>query len=182
MANIVESETWDTGVYQLETTDPVQGGVDGIDNVPHKALANRTVWLKAQLALKALVGGSATQIFKAAAGVASDDVVNKGQLDSSISALGDVLSNDGTSLLTNGYTKLSNGLIIQWGMMPGADSSITFPLAFPNEILQAFSTTYNDNDASAITNRSTTGLTITTIDASSGANSSVDASWLAIGY
>jgi len=34
-----------------------------------------------QLALKALLGGSATQLFKAKAGVASDDVVNKGQLD-----------------------------------------------------------------------------------------------------
>lgn len=81
MADITEAEQWDTGVYQLETTDPVQGGVDGVDNIPHKALANRTVWLKAQVALKALLGGSATQLFKAKAGVASDDVVNKGQLD-----------------------------------------------------------------------------------------------------
>ena len=91
MANIVESETWDTGVYQLETTDPVQGGVDGIDNVPHKALANRTVWLKAQLALKALLGGDNTQIFKAADGLAADDVVTKGQLDTAIASAGKVL-------------------------------------------------------------------------------------------
>jgi len=84
MADITEAEQWDTGVYQLETTDPVQGGADGVDNIPHKALANRTVWLKAQVALKALLGGSATQLFKAAAGIANDDVVNKGQLDTKI--------------------------------------------------------------------------------------------------
>ena len=84
MADITEAEQWDTGVYQLETTDPVQGGADGVDNLPHKALANRTLWLKAQVALKALVGGSAAQLFKAKAGEASDDVVNKGQLDTKI--------------------------------------------------------------------------------------------------
>lgn len=46
MADLVEIGQWDNGVYQLETTDPVQGGVDGIDNAPHKALANRTLFLK----------------------------------------------------------------------------------------------------------------------------------------
>ena len=46
MADLVEIEQWDNGVYQLETTDPVQGGEDGVDNTPHKALANRTLFLK----------------------------------------------------------------------------------------------------------------------------------------
>ena len=85
MADITEAEQWDTGVYQLETTDPVQGGVDGVDNIPHKALANRTVWLKAQLALKALLGGSATQTFKVAAAVNDDEAVNKLQMKDEIS-------------------------------------------------------------------------------------------------
>jgi hypothetical protein len=49
MADITEVEQWDEGVYQLETTDPVQGGADGVDNLPHIALANRTKWLKAGL-------------------------------------------------------------------------------------------------------------------------------------
>ncbi len=49
MADINEAEVWESGIYQLETTDPVEGGVDGVDNLPHKHLANRTVWLKAQL-------------------------------------------------------------------------------------------------------------------------------------
>ena len=84
MADITEAEQWDTGVYQLETTDPVQGGDDGVDNLPHKALANRTLWLKAQVALKALLGGSATQRFKVAAAVTTDEAVNKQQMDTAI--------------------------------------------------------------------------------------------------
>lgn len=47
MANLTESQTYDEGVYQLETTDPVIGGPDGTSNKPLRALANRTNWLKA---------------------------------------------------------------------------------------------------------------------------------------
>ena len=46
MANLVESSVWENGIYQLEITDPVQGGTDGIDNVQAKQLANRTTYLK----------------------------------------------------------------------------------------------------------------------------------------
>jgi len=49
MATLPESENWEAGVYQFETTDPVQGGPDGIDNLPNKQLANRTAYLKAHL-------------------------------------------------------------------------------------------------------------------------------------
>ncbi|SDQ38495.1 hypothetical protein SAMN05443026_0549 [Burkholderia orbicola] len=46
MANLKEESKWEEGVYQFETSDPVQGGPDGIDNVPTKQLANRTRHLK----------------------------------------------------------------------------------------------------------------------------------------
>lgn len=46
MANLPESSVWETGIYQLEETDPVQGGANGIDNQQGKQLANRTVYLK----------------------------------------------------------------------------------------------------------------------------------------
>ena len=46
MANLPEAASWETGIYQLEETDPVQGGPNGIDNTQAKQLANRTVWLK----------------------------------------------------------------------------------------------------------------------------------------
>ncbi|WP_419783739.1 hypothetical protein [Maridesulfovibrio sp.] len=35
-------------VYELAVTDPVAGGPDGVDNVPHKQLAERTEYLKAE--------------------------------------------------------------------------------------------------------------------------------------
>ena len=51
MANLPESSLWETGIYQLEETDPVQGGPNGIDNQQGKQLANRTAYLKAQVEL-----------------------------------------------------------------------------------------------------------------------------------
>lgn len=46
MADLPESVAWPAGIYQLETSDPVLGGPDGIDNLQAKQLANRTRWLK----------------------------------------------------------------------------------------------------------------------------------------
>lgn len=47
--NLGETETYEPGIYQLEITDPVIGGPDGIDNLQAKQLANRTNWLKAKI-------------------------------------------------------------------------------------------------------------------------------------
>jgi hypothetical protein len=49
MANQPESAVYDSGVYQLETVDPVQGGVGGLSNTPLLNLANRTAYLKAHV-------------------------------------------------------------------------------------------------------------------------------------
>lgn len=49
MANLTETPTYEAGIYRFETTDPVQGGPGGIDNLPTNQLANRTAWLKAQV-------------------------------------------------------------------------------------------------------------------------------------
>ncbi|KVP80390.1 hypothetical protein WJ92_18665 [Burkholderia ubonensis] len=46
MTDLVESSTWTPGIRQFETSDPVEGGPDGIDNVPLRQLANRTRFLK----------------------------------------------------------------------------------------------------------------------------------------
>lgn len=46
MANLNESPVWVAGIYQLEQTDPVVAGPDGIDNLQAKQLANRTSFLK----------------------------------------------------------------------------------------------------------------------------------------
>ncbi|WP_244135834.1 gp53-like domain-containing protein [Burkholderia vietnamiensis] len=49
MTNLVETDRWEDGVYQLETSDPVVGGPEGIDNLQAKQLANRTRYLKAAI-------------------------------------------------------------------------------------------------------------------------------------
>lgn len=46
MTNLIEIERWEDGIYQLETSDAVVGGPDGIDNLQAKQLANRTRYLK----------------------------------------------------------------------------------------------------------------------------------------
>lgn len=46
MANVPESAVYDAGIYQLEITDPVQGGSSGVSNAQAKNLANRTAYLK----------------------------------------------------------------------------------------------------------------------------------------
>lgn len=60
MANLSETASYDAGVYQLETTDPVQGGSSGVANAPLKNLANRTAYLKQVVdALSASIGSYA---------------------------------------------------------------------------------------------------------------------------
>lgn len=49
MANLVLTANWGTGIYQLETNDPVLGGPEGISNRQARELGNRTVWLRQQI-------------------------------------------------------------------------------------------------------------------------------------
>lgn len=49
MASLTELEQWEALLYQLETTDPVVGGADGISNRQAKQLGNRTQYLLRKL-------------------------------------------------------------------------------------------------------------------------------------
>jgi phage-related tail fiber protein len=49
MAFLPETSSFDAGVYQIETTDPVIGGASGVTNAPLKNLTNRTKYLKDQV-------------------------------------------------------------------------------------------------------------------------------------
>ncbi|MDQ7104220.1 hypothetical protein REA38_11730 [Serratia sp. MF2] len=61
MSNLPENEGWIDGIYQLETTDPVLGGPDGISNRQATQLASRTVYLKSEVGKKLpLTGGELT--------------------------------------------------------------------------------------------------------------------------
>lgn len=46
MSFLPELNQWDPGIYQLEETDPVQGGANGKSNQQAKELGNRTLYLK----------------------------------------------------------------------------------------------------------------------------------------
>lgn len=49
MANLTELSQWESGIYQLETTDSVEAGAGGIANEQARLLGNRTKWLKDQI-------------------------------------------------------------------------------------------------------------------------------------
>ena len=49
MANLPETPQWEEGIYQIEVSDPVLGGPNGISNRQGKQLASRTLYLKQQV-------------------------------------------------------------------------------------------------------------------------------------
>ncbi|VAE97780.1 phage tail protein [Enterobacter hormaechei] len=49
MANLPETPKWEEGIYQIEVSDPILGGPDGISNRQGKQLASRTLYLKQQV-------------------------------------------------------------------------------------------------------------------------------------
>ncbi|AJY31645.1 phage Tail Collar domain protein [Burkholderia thailandensis 34] len=46
MSKLVETSRWEEDIYQIETSDPVEGGPDGISNLQARQLVNRTRYLK----------------------------------------------------------------------------------------------------------------------------------------
>lgn len=50
MAYLSETAQWPEGIYQIERSDPVEGGINGISNRPLRELANRTAWLRQHIA------------------------------------------------------------------------------------------------------------------------------------
>lgn len=50
MTNLVETDEFTPNIYQLEIADAPEGGVNGVDNVQPRQLANRTLFLKNRLA------------------------------------------------------------------------------------------------------------------------------------
>jgi hypothetical protein len=51
MSYLAETTVYEDGIYQLETSDPVMGGPEGVDNRQAKQLANRTAWLKEKVSV-----------------------------------------------------------------------------------------------------------------------------------
>jgi hypothetical protein len=86
MANLTETSVYESGIYQIEMTDPIQGGPDGISNLQAKQLGNRTRFLKDRFETghnpdgthitselqTALTGALANQQLSSTAGLAED--------------------------------------------------------------------------------------------------------------
>lgn len=63
--NIQETDVWQENIYLIGDNDPVQGGENGVDNLPHKQLASRTLFLKNKVdKLEAKVDGLSSTIDK----------------------------------------------------------------------------------------------------------------------
>ncbi len=65
MATLPESPEYASGIYQIETSDPVVGGPGGVSNKQGEQLACRTAWLKVQvdgLVTGSIVAGKAARL------------------------------------------------------------------------------------------------------------------------
>lgn len=75
-------------------------------------------------------------------------------MDTLVKQMGKLMGLTGeVSLATNGYLKMENGLIIQWGLSdpvsPEKSSTVTFPIAFPNACFTVIPGTYCQSGANA---------------------------------
>lgn len=102
MAGLAELEQWEALIYQLETTDPVVGGQDGISNRQARQLANRTLYL-----LRKLLEGDLSYVVDA--GVANAYVTTYSPAITSLKD-GMVLRFKATNANTGSSTLAVNGL------------------------------------------------------------------------
>ena len=102
-----------------------------------------------------------------------------------------VLSGGGflNSLATNGYQQLPGGLIVQWGqtdVLTNDNTTITFPIPFPNQCFIVIPTQY-DTDSGSVNNVQTSAYRgagpITSFNMfARGTERAAGISWMAIGY
>ena len=129
MANLTEVSQWENVIRQIENGEAATGGADGLANIQAKQLANRTKWLKENLA------PMANAVFRGTMKHGANDLAG-----SAIVA---------KSLGTSGYVKYASGLIVQWGHLNQVTFNdegkydYTFPISFFN-IPSAF-VTYGDS-------------------------------------
>lgn len=86
MANLQEVTSWDLGIYQLETNDPVLGGPGGTSNKQAQALANRTAYLKQHvddIEAGATAAGKANKLTTARNVAIAGDVTGQASFDGS---------------------------------------------------------------------------------------------------
>lgn len=166
MANLPEVSQFDAGVTQIETNEPVVGGLAGVSNRALKQLANRTKWLKDQIDGLVDVGGlldayalkNGDYTLLRARGTTKTDVdlgsvnnwvatsdPNDGSPVKYATAAAVKVVNDAvlgldfsSSLGAAGYQILPSGLILQWGSVTMTSGQASVPVVYPI----AFNTVY----------------------------------------
>lgn len=106
---------------------------------------------------------------------ATDDNSQKAATTAWVRAVFDSLASE------NGYVKLPNGLIIQWGVAPDPNDStivVNFPTAFPTACFTIVGTNYSSGNNRIVSFKAfnTTNFTVTNDGSSNGVL------WIAIGY
>ena len=102
---------------------------------------------------------SASQTAQGIIEIATDAEVQTGTDTTRAVTPAGLLSAFVNSKVANGYTKLPNGVIIQWGS--GATGARTLPVTFPNGGLKGFATQASNYGSAS--NVCVTGLTTTTL-------------------
>ncbi len=131
--------------------------------------------------------------------LAPDGVTEAVGASQQLDALKLLIAQEGTvSFATNGYVKLPNGLIVQWGVhnnpawVHGGVETVNFNIAFPTAVLfitaepnsQTISVTSGSYPNSTRINDTNTTLSSFTVAIGNnpGATVDADAQWIAIGY
>src|SRR5574344_1581347 len=126
-----------TGTASISTTG--NAAKDGNGNVITDTYATQTALTNAINNIQVFTG--ATSSTAGTSGLvpqpASGDNNNFLCGDGTFKAISGFLGDSGHSFSTNGYQKLSNGLIIQWinASASSSGSTVTYPISFPNAVL-----------------------------------------------
>jgi hypothetical protein len=116
----------------------------------------------------------------------STDFLTKLKLLIGLTSIQDDLAVFGLS--ANGYQKLPNGLILQWGSTTtfggGGDWVSTFPIPFTVACHVAFANVMLDNNTAVVESKTVTGLNGSSLNAATNTNTVNGATvlWFAIGY
>lgn len=127
MASLVEVESYDEGIYRIETSDQVLGGDLGTSNKSAKGLANRTNWLKARwIEISALL--ESINLTIAGLKSAATKVANAVKTNGDVPLWDSVYSVTQVDLLlANAGLRLASGTATV-GDVPGEGKSVTISL------------------------------------------------------
>lgn len=126
MATLPESPEYASGIYQIETSDPVVGGPGGVSNKQGEQLACRTAWLKVQvdgLVTGSIVAGKAARLSAVRTLSITGAGTGSAEFDGSANAaIALTLANSGVSAGT--YLKVTvnaKGLVTAGGALVASD-------------------------------------------------------------